>query len=37
MVAKAMAHMDKASIEQRALINKLADEYADELNSLASA
>ena len=34
MVAKAMAHMDKASIEQRALINKLADEYADELNSL---
>lgn len=34
MVAKAMAHMDKASIEQRALINKLADEYADELNNL---
>lgn len=34
MVAKAMAHMDKASVEQRALINKLADEYADELNSL---
>ena len=29
-----MAHMDKASVEQRALINKLADEYADELNSL---
>ena len=26
MVAKAMAHMDKASVEQRALINKLADE-----------
>ena len=26
--------MDKASVEQRALINKLADEYADELNSL---
>ena len=37
MVAKAMAHMDKASVEQRALINKLADEYADELNNLASA
>ena len=34
MTAKAMAHMDKASVEQRALINKLADEYADELNSL---
>ena len=34
MTAKAMAHMDKASVEQRALINTLADEYADELNSL---
>ena len=34
MTAKAMAHMDKASVEQRALINKLADEYADELNRL---
>lgn len=34
MVAKAMAHMDRASIEHRALINKLADEYADELNNL---
>lgn len=34
MVAKAMAHMDRASVEQRALINKLADEYADELNTL---
>ena len=34
MTAKAMAHMDKASIEQRALINKLADEYADELQNL---
>ena len=34
IVAKAMAHMDKASVEQRALINKLADEYADELNNL---
>ena len=33
MVAKAMAHMDKASVEQRALINKLADD-ADELNNL---
>lgn len=34
MVAKAMAHMDEASVEQRALISKLADEYADELNVL---
>ena len=34
MTAKAMAHMDKATVEQRALINKLADEYADELNNL---
>ncbi|MGE1063359.1 S-layer homology domain-containing protein [Megasphaera paucivorans] len=34
MTAKAMAHMDKASVEQRAMINKLADEYADELNNL---
>ena len=34
MVAKAMANQDKATVEQRALINKLADEYADELNSL---
>ena len=34
MVAKARAHMDKASVEQRALINNLADEYADELNNL---
>ena len=34
MVAKAMAHMDRATVEQRALINKLADEYADELTNL---
>lgn len=34
LVAKAMAHQDKATVEQRALINKLADEYADELNNL---
>lgn len=34
MIAKAMAHMDKASVEQRALIVKLADEYADELKNL---
>lgn len=34
MTAKAMAHMDSASVEQRALIHRLADEYADELKSL---
>ena len=34
MVAKAMAHQDKATAEQRAMINKLADEFADELDSL---
>lgn len=34
MVAKAMTHMDQASLQQRSLINKLASEYANELNSL---
>lgn len=34
MIAKAMAHMDQASVEQRALIMRLADEYADELKNL---
>lgn len=34
MVAKAMAHMDKADAEQRAQINKLASEFSDELNNL---
>ncbi|WP_427113522.1 putative porin [Megasphaera sueciensis] len=34
MTAKAMVHMDSASVEQRAVINKLADEYADELHML---
>nr|WP_245527244.1 S-layer homology domain-containing protein [Anaeroglobus geminatus] len=34
MVAKAMAHEDRANAEQRALINKLADEFSDELNTL---
>ena len=34
IVAKAMAHQDRATVEQRALINKLADEFSDELNSL---
>ena len=34
IVAKAMAHEDRANAEQRALINKLADEFSDELNTL---
>ena len=34
MVAKAMAHEDRANAEQRALINRLADEFSDELNNL---
>jgi len=34
IVAKAMAHQDKADAEQRAMINKLADEFSDELNNL---
>lgn len=34
MTAKAMAHADKADAQQRAVINKLADEFSEELNSL---
>ncbi|WP_036242305.1 MULTISPECIES: S-layer homology domain-containing protein [Megasphaera] len=34
IVAKAMAHQDRATVEQRAMINKLADEFSAELNSL---
>lgn len=34
MVAKAIAHEDKANDEQRMVINKLAEEFASELNSL---
>lgn len=34
LVAKALAHQDKATVEQRGLINKLADEYAEELSNL---
>ncbi|MBF1326342.1 MAG: S-layer homology domain-containing protein, partial [Megasphaera micronuciformis] len=34
MVAKAMAHEDRANAEQRALINRLADEFSDELGKL---
>ena len=29
-----MAHEDRANAEQRALINRLADEFSDELNNL---
>lgn len=34
MIAKAIAHQDKANAEQKAVISKLSNEYADELNSL---
>ena len=34
MVAKAMAHEDRANAEQRALIHRLTDEFSDELNNL---
>ena len=34
IVAKAMAHEDRANAEQRALINRLADEFSDELGKL---
>ena len=34
IVAKAMAHEARAHAEQRALINRLADEFSDELNNL---
>ena len=34
MVAKAMANQDKANAEQQAMINRLADEFGNELNTL---
>ena len=34
IVAKAMAHEDKANAEQKAIIEKLAQEYQDELDNL---
>ena len=34
LVARAMAHEDMANAEQQAQINRLANEFADELNSL---
>ena len=34
MVAKAMANQDRANAEQQAMINRLADEFASELNNL---
>ena len=37
MVAKAMANQDRANAEQQAMINRLADEFSNELNSLAFA
>ena len=34
MVAKAMANQDRANAEQQAMINRLADEFSNELNTL---
>ena len=34
ITAKAMAHADRANAQQRAVINKLANEFAGELNNL---
>ena len=33
MVAKAMANQDRANAEQQAMINRLADEFSNELNN----
>ena len=33
MVAKALANQDRANAEQQALINRLADEFSNELNN----
>ena len=34
MIAKAMANQDRANAEQQAMINRLADEFSNELNNL---
>ena len=34
MIAKAMANQDRANAEQQAMINRLADEFSDELHNL---
>ena len=34
MVAKAMANQDRANAEQQAMINRLADEFSNELSNL---
>ena len=36
MVAKAMANQDRANAEQQAMINRLADEFSNELNNLGA-
>ena len=36
MVAKAMANQDRANAEQQAMINRLADEFSNELNTLGA-
>ena len=34
MIAKAMANQDRANAEQQVMINRLADEFSNELNNL---
>ena len=34
MIAKAMANQDRANAEQQTMINRLADEFSNELNNL---
>lgn len=34
MIAKAMANQDRANAEQQAMINRLADEFSNDLNNL---
>ena len=33
MIAKAMANQDRANAEQQAMINRLADEFSNDLNN----
>ena len=34
MIAKGMANQDRANAEQQAMLNRLADEFSNELNTL---
>ena len=36
MIAKAMANQDRANAEQQAMINRLAEEFSNELNNLGA-